>query len=177
MYNFEINNNFNEMLLTNVGYIYIFLTILSHPFHVSVCEIYHNADTKSLEISMKIFIDDLELSIQKDSAENFKLIEVSPEEIDKKYIESYLIKRFKIKINGEIAELDFLGFEIDNDAILCYLEKMKVKKIELIEINNSIITEVYDDQINLTHFQYKDEMKSVKATKSNTISLIDTSGW
>ena len=31
-----------------------------HPFHVSVVEIEHNAEDKSLEISCKIFTDDFE---------------------------------------------------------------------------------------------------------------------
>jgi len=165
------------MLLTIVGYLYVFVTAILHPFHVSVCEIYHNEQAKSLEISMKIFIDDFELAIQKDGAEDFQLLDVSGDLVDPKKIEAYLKKRFQIKVNGEKIAQNFLGFEFDNDAVLCYLEHTRVKKIDNIEIDNSIITEVYDDQINLTHFQYKGEMKSVKATKDNTTGIINTTNW
>ena len=71
----------------------------------------------------------------------------------------------------------FLGFEFDNDAMLVYMEGRKIKKIDMIEIDNAIITEVYDDQINLTHFQYKGEMASLKAVKNNTVGVIDASAW
>ena len=148
-----------------------------HPFHVSVCEVYHNENSRSLEISMKIFIDDLELSIQQDGEPTFSLIDVDPKLVDKEPIETYLRSCFQVKINDKVTPLEFLGFEFDNDALLCYLEGKKVKKIENIEIKNSIITEVYPDQINLTHFQYKGEMKSIKATKENTVGIIDTSAW
>ena len=165
------------MLLTIAGYLYVIVTATLHPFHVSICEISHNEQARSLEISMKIFIDDFELAIQKDGADDFQLLDVSGDLVDHKKIEDYLKKRFQIKVNNDKLALNFLGFEFDNDAILCYLEKTKVKKVDLIEIDNSIITEVYDDQINLTHFQYKGEMKSVKATVDNTIGKIDTSNW
>lgn len=165
------------MLLIIAGYIYVFASAIIHPFHVSVCEVYHNDKVQSLEISMKIFIDDFELSIQKSGISEFELVDVSQDKVDKTTIESYLKNHFEIKVNDEETKLEFLGFEFDENAILCYLEGKKIKKINSIEINNSIITEVYDDQINLTHFQYKDEMKSVKATKDNTTNKIDTSNW
>lgn len=165
------------MLLTILVIINIFITSIIHPFHVSVCEIYHNENTSSLEISMKIFMDDFELSIQQNGVPGFKLIDEDPEKVEKTHIDSYLKNHFNLKINGHFADLNFLGFEFDDNAILCYMESKKVKKINSIEINNSMLTEVYDDQINLTHFQYKDEMKSLKATKENTIGIINTSNW
>ena len=165
------------MLLVIARYIYVFFSISIHPFHVSVCEVYYNEKTHSLEISMKIFTDDLELSIQKEGNNEFSLIDANPEKVEKSTIASYLIDKFEIGINGKKIDLDFIGFEFDGNATLCYFEARKIRRIDKIEINNSIITEVFDDQINLTHFQYKEEMKSVKATKGNTVGLIDTSSW
>ena len=80
-------------------------------------------------------------------------------------------------IGKKEINLEFVGFEFDEDAVLCYLEGKKIKKINSIEINNTLLTEVFDDQINLTHFQYKDEMKSIKTVKDQPSGLIDTSGW
>ncbi|MCG8307784.1 MAG: hypothetical protein MI975_10380 [Cytophagales bacterium] len=166
------------MLLIINRLICFLLTTNLHPFHVSVCEVYYNENSHSLEISMKIFVDDLELSIRQGGHETFKLVDVEdPKLVGKEPIETYLKNNFQIKVNGKTTPLDFLGLEFDDDALLCYLEGKKIKKIETIEINNSIITEVYLDQINLTHFQYKGEMKSLKATWNKTTGRIDTSGW
>lgn len=165
------------MLLVIARYIYVFISMSIHPFHVSVCEVYHNEEAHSLEISMKIFTDDFELAIQKKGDVDFKLQDTTPENIDKEAIRSYLINNFEIGIDGKLVDLDFVGFEFDGNATLCYFEGRKVKRINSIEISNSIITEVFDDQINLTHFQYKEEMKSLKATKGSTVGSIDTSDW
>lgn len=165
------------MLLVIAHYIYLLISMSTHPFHVSVSEVYFNEKAHSLEISMKIFTDDFELAIQKRGNAEFRLLDTKAEIVDEETIRSYLIDNFKIGIDGELVNLDFVGFEFDGNATLCYFEGRKVKKINNIEIDNSIITEVFDDQINLTHFHYKEEMKSLKATKGSTVGLINTSGW
>jgi len=40
-----------------------------HPFYVSVTEISHNAKDKIIEISCKIFADDLEMTLTKSRAQ------------------------------------------------------------------------------------------------------------
>lgn len=165
------------MLLVFVRFIFVAIFSNLHPFHVSVCEIYHNPKTNSLEISMKIFIDDLELAIQKNGNENFRLINPEGDNTNNIHLKNYITKHFKIKIDSKSLNLGLVGYEIEDDAILCYFEGKKTKEIQEIEINNGIITEVYDDQVNLTHFQYNGEMKSLRASKDNTSGSIDTSAW
>ena len=126
---------------------------------------------------MKVFIDDLEMSIRQSGNADFTLVDQSADQVNEKHIENYISERFKIKVNDRAADLSFLGFEFDEDAILCYFEGKKIKKISHVEILNAIMTEVFDDQINLTHFQYHDEMKSLRTSKDNTMSRIDTSDW
>ena len=161
-----ITRLFSTILISNV-----------HPFHVSVCEVYHNDKSQSLEISMKIFIDDLELAIQKQGNTDFKLLESEDGENIKDQLWSYLKKEFEIKYNSREVSLNFLGFEYHDYSILCYLEGKKIKNIQSIEIKNAIITEVFDDQLNLIHFQYKGEIKSFQATKENPAEIIETSNW
>lgn len=148
-----------------------------HPFHVSVCEVYHNPKTNSLEISMKIFIDDLELALQNQGNEKFRLVDSNDNDTNSTHLNDYITEQFKIKIDSKAVALELVGYEFEDDVILCYFEVNKIKQIQEIEIHNGIITEIYDDQINLTHFQYKDEMKSLRASKDDTSGIIDTSGW
>jgi len=164
-------------MLLNISLIFLILLSNVHPFHVSVCEIYHNPDTFSLEISMKIFIDDMELAVQKSEQSDFKLADIPEKNVDNEQLYDYLKKHFSISVDKKEINLEFVGFEFDEDAVLCYLEGKKIKKINSVEISNTLLTEVFDDQINLTHFQYKDEMKSIKTVKDQPSGLIDTSGW
>ena len=165
-------------MLSMIGRIFCLILICNiHPFHVSVCEVYHNSETQSLEITMKIFIDDLELAVRNYGEKAFNLVDIDEKHIQNEPLKKYLTAHFKISINEKPVRLEMVGSEFDGDAILCYLEAKKVRKIEGIEIDNAIITEVYADQINLTHFQYRGEMKSFQATKEQTKGIIDASNW
>ena len=161
------------MLLLSIRLLSIILITKLHPFHVSVCEISHNSKTQSLEISMKFFIEDLEKVIQNSGQLDFKLIEGSNDEI----ISKYLNQQFTIRVNGEKTDLGFVGFEFDEDAVLCFLEGKNINNIHTIEIHNVVLMEVFDDQINLTHLQYNGKMKSIQTTKDQPNDTIDTSGW
>ncbi len=146
-----------------------------HAFHVSVSEVYHNPETKSLEISMKLFRDDMELAIQNQGHAEFTLENAADQE--EALLKTYIREHYKISANGNKVDLNWVGFEVKWDYLQCYLESKKIEKISIIEFDNALLTEVFDDQINLVHFQYKDEMKSLKATKDNSKQDIDTSGW
>jgi hypothetical protein len=156
------------MTLVVTGFLIILQLANLHPFHVSVCEIYHNDKTNALEITLKIFIDDLELSIQNRGYSDFIIMGTDPDQVKREPIGNYLKEHFNIRLNDKLLALDFLGFELQNDAILCYLEAVKIRKVSEIELQNSVLMETFDDQINLTHFQVSGEMKSVKTTPRNT---------
>ena len=79
---------------------------------MSVCEVYHNDETNGLEISMKLFVDDLELAIQKSHDPDFRLLDMDLEKVDQDKIGDYIKSHFKLKIDTKTIELDFLGCEL-----------------------------------------------------------------
>jgi len=169
----NLNSNIFEMLVLSLRYLCIILISKVHPFHVGVCEIFHNSDTQSLEISMKFFIDDFEVALQQNGYSDYILNDSS----DAEFINQYLKNRFIITVNKQKLSLKMVGFEIQEDAVLCYLEVKNIKEISQVEILNSVMMELFEDQINLTHFQYKGNMKSIQATKDQPTGTIDTSTW
>ena len=42
----------------------LFLSLF-HPFHVSVCDVDFNEETKSIQLSQRIFLDDFEQALNK----------------------------------------------------------------------------------------------------------------
>ena len=73
-----------------------------HPFYISVTEINHNAQEKDLEISCKIFADDLEATLEQ---QNKITIDFSNEkqkaQIDG-FIKAYIQKHLQLKADGKI---------------------------------------------------------------------------
>lgn len=153
----------------------LFTCLTNHAYYVSVCEIYHNSRTQSLEISIKIFADDLELALRNHGNPEVTVVEEKPDAALKDMLQSYLSERFIISVDKKATTLRMIGYEFDDDVLIGYAEIKNVPVISLIEVYNNIITEVYEEQINLTHFQYQGKMKSLKTTRLEPSGTIDTS--
>lgn len=154
-------------LASNImGFILAFLlsVLAAHPIHVSVTEIMFDEKERELEIITRIFTDDLETSIRKASDQpEVKLTESSTDQLVWKYLEP----RFKITLDGRTQKVKYLGHEVEGDAMLCYIQVSNVKKWKSIEVFNSVITELYDDQSNLVHVTVKDTVRSLRLVRAN----------
>src|SRR5947208_11289244 len=82
-----------------------------HPIFVSVTEIGHNAADKTLEISCKIFTDDLETALRKKYNTKIDLLDVKLRSVMNPIVNEYIQKHLSIVTDGKRASLQFLGFE------------------------------------------------------------------
>jgi len=143
---------------------FLFTALAAHPIHVSVTEIMFDEKERELEIITRIFTDDLEISIRKASEQpEVKLTEASTDQLVWKYLEP----RFKITLDGRAQKVKYLGHEVEGDALVCYIQVSNVKKWKSIEVFNSVITELYDDQSNLVHVTVKENVKSLRLMGDN----------
>ena len=140
----------------------IFLSIWLHPFHVSVCEIEHNPENRSLQITQRIFIDDLEEGINLKYDSDYDLFDPHDRELINEKIGAYLLENFSIYLNGKKVAMNYLGHEADTEAVWCYIEVDKVKKVETIEVHNTLLMEVFADQANIVHITYSGQVKSIQ---------------
>jgi len=143
-----------------------------HPMHVSVTEIEMNDKEKRLEIMMRVFIDDLEVTLRR----NFKqptldVIEPKGQTLDE-LMQSYLKTRFQVSLDGKSQVIKYLGHERDHEAFVFYIEVEKVKKWKAIQVQNSIITEIYDDQSNLVHVTVAETVRSLRLTRAKPTDVI-----
>jgi len=122
---------------------------LKHEFYVSLTEIRYNQDTGRLEISMRIFPDDLDLALKRKHGISTRLAtRLEPPEADS-LLERYLDDHFDVEVNGEKVRLTYLGKEPEADAIWCYLESETVTVPVTIRVLNSILMGDFEDQVNL----------------------------
>jgi len=149
----------------------VFLSCFSvlHPFHVSVTDIVHKAETQSVQVSQRIFIDDLEQGLKKfhqlDYVDTYK--PKDPIRLDS-LIEAYLKQKVFIRINGKTRAFNYLGSEVESDARWCYYEIQGIAEVTEAEITNVLLMEVFDDQQNIVHFKANEVMKSYKLDKEDT---------
>ena len=139
-----------------------------HPFHVSVTDIEHNPETKSVQISHRIFLDDLETGL-KNHFRLERLDTYKPEDPGKldSLLGEYLKSKVFFVINGEQRTFNYLGSELEGDARWCYYEIDSVDVVNQAEVTNITLMEVFDDQQNIVHFKSKGKLKSYKLDKDD----------
>ena len=149
--------------------------LIFHDFHVSVTDLEHNAQNQTVEVSHRIFIDDLEMALKKfhkkERIDTYKPDD--PAELDS-LIGEYLKAKVFIIIEGENKTFNYLGSELEADARWCYYEIEEVATAKKIEITNVALMEVFQDQQNIIHFKTNGKMKSYKLdrdSKSTTFNF------
>ena len=145
------------------------LASLLHPIHVSVTEIEMDQKDKRLEIMMRVFSDDLELTLRNSLGRaDLDILSLSKAEIDK-IVSEYLKVHFKISLDNKPQQNNYLGHELDDLAFIFYIEVPDVGKWKNISIRNDIIMETYNDQSNLVHVTLGETVRSLRLTKSNPV--------
>ncbi|MCX2744646.1 hypothetical protein OO013_12255 [Mangrovivirga sp. M17] len=151
----------------------IFLTaILSffwslHPFHVSVTDIVHKKDQNVLQITSRVFLDDLELALNDVKGETLDVIALSKAGKLDDILKPYFLKNFNLRIDDKKSSLKYLGSQLDQDALMIFIEVEDVKKVSKLFVRNTLIFEKYDDQSNIIHFNYNDEVTSARLHEDN----------
>ena len=134
----------------------------AHPLHVSVTEINHNAADKTLEVSCKLFTDDFEKVLAKNYKVKADLVNPSGKTAMEKLVNDFVQKHLVIKADGKQTQIVYLGYENDNDAIYSYFQADSIGSVKKLEITNSILHEMFTDEINLMHVIVDGKRKSMK---------------
>jgi hypothetical protein len=151
--------------------------LLFHPIHASVTEINYSEKDKALQITSRIFIDDLELAVRaKRNDVDLDITQPKNGLTTKQLVKEYLADHLKIKVDGKPVKLNFLAVDSEEAAFLCYLEIENVKKIKTLEVFNDVITETHNDQSNLVHVTYKGPIKSARLVGNHPTEVFKFEG-
>lgn len=150
--------------------VFVVVQLFLHPFHVSVTDIKFKEEKKSLQVSTRIFMDDLEEALKMEyQLEKYDILEKKDDPETKNWIKNYLLKNFKLSSDSKPLDLRFIGFEFESDVVWCYLEVEKIRKIKNLTVENSLLTSTYSDQENLVHLRAYDQVLSRRMNKKNTL--------
>lgn len=138
--------------------------LLVHPFHVSVSDIKYKEDQKAIQISTRIFLDDLELALQTYTGnDKLDITDKANWELVKTSLKDYVLQNLQLwDEKDKEYQLNYIGAEIEEDVMWCYVEIEKVKKISQVKVRNSILHEIWGDQENLVHFRAFEKVRSAR---------------
>lgn len=138
-----------------------------HKYYLSYTKINYAKDSKSLQITMKIFTDDLENALNKEFKIDSKLN--SDKEINSldKHLSEYIKDKFSVEVNNKKKNYTFLGKEYKNDETNIYLEIENIKNLKTITVTNKMLMEMFSDQQNIIKIKINNFKKSFIFTKNN----------
>lgn len=143
----------------------------AHEFYVSIFEIDFNPETHNLEITGKIFSDDLEDAVNAHLGSNIKVSpELNSENISPK-VGQYLQDKIDVIVDGLPAALNWVGLEVEMDVTWCYLEVELAEKPAEIEFNNRVLFELYPGQMNIMHFNGNPKVETELLRKGDNVAV------
>lgn len=132
--------------------LFLFIAMSSfgvHKFYVSIYQIDFVPEKKRVEITARIFIDDLNLALEKEFKIKTNLGDKSESKQDVEVLQQYLTKHLRISIDGKEKEILFLSKEIENNVVIVYLKVIEIKKFSTFKIYNNALLDLYSDQQNI----------------------------
>ncbi len=146
----ELNRITSISLLLFLALSFCSVSVPMHEFYVSLAEIRYNTESEALEVSLRIFPDDMDRALETHYGIISNLATEIEHPLADSLLEIYLNELFKIELDGKSTPLSYLGKEAESDVMWCYMESGPVALPCEIIVNNSILTEIYEDQVNIT---------------------------
>lgn len=141
---------------------------------MSITHINYDKTQKAIQITLRVFIDDLQTEMN--SVLKTKKIELAtsrePDNIDTLY-HIYLKEKFKIELNSREKEVEYLGKKYKDDLVIFYLEIPNISEIKTIQIENHILYNTFSEQKNIVKTNINKKQKSHILTKNNTSAFIN----
>ena len=136
------------MALINFVIYSIYTVILSfHPFYISLTEVEFDEKSRSLQVSVRIFADDLEEALTNRGVSNIDLLSKANDY--NHALDQYFGEELLFTVNGKRYDLELIGVEVEDDALWTYLEIKNVRKIKSLEIQNEILIQEHKGQQNI----------------------------
>jgi hypothetical protein len=134
----------------------------AHPLYISVTEINHNPKDKILEVSCKMFTNDLEAVLEKTSGTHVDLSAARDKAAADRLIEGYVEKRLRLRVDGKAVALHFVGSEKENDGTWSYFQVNDIPSVKRIDAVDELLYDGFNQQINILHVTVGGQRKSTR---------------
>jgi len=159
----QIHHLFQGFRHTWVLFLLLFLGSSSknvHPYYVSVTEIRSDFRQQSLNISCRMFTDDLQDALYKKYQYRTELSK--KDGLADAYLQRYIAERLQITVAGKPVTFQLIGYEIEEEATWCYLEATSFPGTGPVQVHNKLLYDYLPEQTHLVHFYRDGERSSYK---------------
>jgi len=162
-----------------VRFVVLFIAVFAlcsagvHKYYVAVFQLEYVPQKKVVQITSRIFIDDLEAALNKKYSKKLGIGSAKELAETTDLLKQYLNENIHIKINGKAKTIKFLGKETEDDVLICYYTVPADPKVKSVEMTNTVLFETFDDQQNIIHTKVNGDKKSLLLTNSNPSGIVE----
>ena len=143
-----------------------------HDFHTSITEMRYNVKSKTFEISLRVFTDDLEKVLLVNNQNKKFLVENNDK--NDPFVETYVKKHFVvINTKNQKPIINYIGKEKEGEATWIYLEMPVSESINGSKIQNNVLIDMFDDQTNIVNIFVNNEKKSYLFNVKNRVFVVE----
>jgi hypothetical protein len=157
--------------------IFLLFIVLSsfslHKFYVSIYQINYNQKAKRIEITSRIFADDLNELLFKKYKVKTHFGETIEKPEDLVLLQKYLTEKITISINNQAKPLIFLSKETEENSVICYFKIENISKIKTFEIKNTALFDLSTDQQNIIQSTIYGKKESQLLTVDNPKTVLE----
>lgn len=126
-----------------------------------------------LQITSRIFADDLNAVLKKKNGKAAHIGEKNESPEDVILMKKYVLDNFTIKINGQLKPLNYLSKEMEGNVLICYYNIKGISKIKSIEIQNTALFDLNDEQQNIIQTNIYGKKQNLLLTFENVKGLLN----
>ncbi len=158
------------LLLLAVG---LFAAFRLHDFHTSLTQMQFDPKTQTVEISIRLFTDDLETALTHENGG--KPIQFGGQTRPDQLLERYVRRHFVMAdAQRKPRPYTYVGYEQEADAQWVYIEMPAsgADPFKNIVIKQDILMDLFSDQVNLVNIQYKQQKKTVVFRNNQPVQAV-----
>ena len=148
------------MILFNLPILFLSL-LFAHDFHVSVTNAEYKEDVQELQISIKVFTDDLEDALSSETGARFSLKEAGKNKEQDSVLSNYIQAKFQVLEDQEPLPMTYIGHEIELDICFIYMLVSDFPVEKELEIRNIIFFDRFEDQSNIVNIRVHEKVYSL----------------
>jgi hypothetical protein len=140
-----------------------------HPLHISVTNIDYAKNEGQIDISVKLFRDDFELVLYQKYQQQINFEDGPSQVTTDSIIGRYVEDNFKLEVDRHKVKLILKDKKIEEGSVwLNYMIDVNHKVGEL-KIENSLLTDLYNDQKNLVIVNFGTQHKGFTLSKDESV--------
>lgn len=143
-----------------------------HDFHTSLTQMQFEAKSQTIEISIRMFTDDLETALTHENGG--KPVHFGGPAKPDQLLERYVRKHFVVAdAQRKPKPYTYVGYEQESDAHWVYIEMPAgADPFKSIVIKQDILMDLFSDQVNLVNIQYQQQKKTVVFRNNQPVQAV-----